>query len=1248
MAFSDITGKVKTARPVVPQIYAYTTPEIKRHDGWTKIGYTEQDVETRVKQQTHTADIRYVIHWHGNATYEGGGSFTDKDFHVYLRKLGIANEPNTEWFEVEPAPARCHFYDYRENRGVLDAPTAAEYRLRDEQERAVEQTASYARCHERGEFLWNAKPRFGKTLTAYDFCMRMGAKKVLIVTNRPAIANSWYDDYVQFVGRESGLNFVSSVDALRGRPFCMSRQEYLDRDRSKLPSGFIEFVSLQDLKGSVYFGGQFNKLSEVAKLEWDVLIIDEAHEGVDTFKTDVAFDHITRKFTLHLSGTPFKAIANEKFPEDAIFNWTYADEQQAKAAWDGDSELPNPYADLPRLNMFTYRMSDIIADEVQRGVDIDGDVTEYAFDLNEFFATNQNGYFLHSDDVDRFLDALTTQRKFPFSTPELRDELRHTFWMLNRVDSAKALAKRLKAHPVFGEYEIVLAAGDGKLDDEEASQKAFDKVRDAIAGHDKTITLSVGQLTTGVTIPEWTAVLMLSNMKSPSLYMQAAFRAQNPCLFARDGGYLRKENAYVFDFDPARTLTIFEEFANDLYSDTASGGGTLGDRKRRIRTLLNFFPVLGEDENGEMVELDAERVLSIPRKIRSQEVVRRGFMSDFLFQNIGNVFHAPAEVIQLIQKFEPFKAPNEDLGIKRDTADELNLNKDGEIELPDEVVIGTSVDLFGDKVYGIERELDDVIETIAAAGGESAEDRLADELARAFEASMTAPLVDAAKQHYESVDLKPAQQKKIERRIKADVDTKLNRELGTYKITRNIIEKEREEALDAAQTQEEADAANAAADERLGKAKEELVASLKGARGELVKDAGETIVREVETAKREAKKQTIEANVRDHLRGFSRTIPSFLMAYGDEGTTLAVFDTKVPADVFLEVTSITVDEFRFLRDGGDFTNEETGEVEHFDGHLFDPVVFDDSVAEFIRLRGALANYFDESLEEDIFDYVPPQKTNQIFTPRRVVVRMVDLFEEENPGCFDDPEHTFADLYMKSGLYVAEIVKRLFNSERMRELFPDDRARLDHILENQVFGIAPTEIIYQIATHFILGFNGEVGDIERSNFVRADSAELAKQGKLAAFVERTFGSKLREDYGDAEPAASPTRVATKSKASIPAAADMTPAPKRNSGRDTSAGRPSATREKATSGAGFSAGSGKDWILEAIREAGLEYVDKRQSDGNLWVIGDESLDGFMNKMRRKGARFTYKPEGGKATKKRPAWYISNTAAKRALRR
>lgn len=1117
MAFSDITGKVKSTRPALPQIYAYTTPEIRRHDGWTKIGYTEQDVNVRIVQQTHTADVIAKLEWHGNATYEDTGEvFHDTDFHTYLRHLGINDQPGTEWFEINPPNAKGRFHEFRENHGILDGLGASDYELRAEQEAAISKTLDYFQLHEQGEFLWNAKPRFGKTLATYDLCKRLPtpgkdgkAKRILVVTNRPAIANSWYDDYVKFVGTDSGWRFISSVDALAGKPYCISHDEYLHlAGKGKLPNS-IEFISLQDLKGSIEFGGHYDKLKYVAEYEYDLLVIDEAHEGVDTYKTDMAFDHIKRRNTLHLSGTPFKAIANDKFPENAIYNWTYADEQQAKRDWN-DPELRNPYENLPKLNMFTYQMSDIIENEVAKGMQIDGEQTEYAFDLNEFFET-KDGRFVHYDDVKRFLDALTTQKKYPFSTPELRDELRHTFWMLNRVDSARALAKMLRQHEVFKDYEIILAAGDGKIDDDEENEKSFDKVRNAIAKAEKggegvktkTITLSVGQLTTGVTVPEWTGVLMLSNMKSPALYVQAAFRAQNPCLFNRNGKYQRKENAYVFDFDPARSLTVFEEYANDLYSGTTCGGGDTDSRKQNVRRLLNFFPVIGEDEDGEMVELDAEQVLSIPRKIHSREVVRRGFMCDFLFQNISNIFHAPAEVIETLQQLEPYKAPREDLGVKAGTSDELNLDENGEVSIPDEQVIGKSKDLFGDKVYGnINNELNSVIDSIVSEKPENPEEDFLADLQKAVGVSVAEPLVEAAKQNYGS-DIKASQQKKVERKIKADVNNRINREYGDYNIEKNRIERDRAQALENAESQAEEEQINQAHDKRIEAARLNLIDNLKQSRSEIVQSAGETVVREIETAKKEAQKNSIENGIRDHLRGFSRTIPSFLMAYGDENTTLESFDSIIPDYVFKDVTSITVDQFRLLRDGGDVTDHETGEKEHFDGHLFDSVVFNDSIVEFIHLRSRLADYFDESHKEDIFDYVPPQKTNQIFTPRKVVVKMIDMLEQENPGCFDDPTHTFADLYMKSGMYITEIIKRLYNSKAMRRYFPDDHIRLAHILEHQVYGIAPTEIIYQIATHYILGYDNELGKELHTHFAMADSAQLAKEGKLAEFVDKAF-------------------------------------------------------------------------------------------------------------------------------------------------
>lgn len=397
------TPQIKTTRVALPQIYAYTTPRVPDHDGMVKIGYTEQTkVEDRIKQQCHTADIAWMLQWNGNAVFEGSNeTFTDKAFHAYLNKLGYAQQTGTEWFHISPTESKLHFYEFRENHGVVKGKPTQSYRLRDSQADAVERTANYFNAHPGAEYLWNAKPRFGKTLAVYDLCLRMKFKSVLVVTNRPAIADAWYSDYLRFVGQDKYL-FVSSVRALVDHETtpCLTRDQYLAR--IKQPNSVkncIEFVSLQDLKGSRYFGGNFDKLHEVAKLQWDLLVIDEAHEGVDTFKTDQAFSNIKRLFTLHLSGTPFKALANEKFPAEAIFNWTYADECKAKDDWDEERGL-NPYEEMPKLNMFTYRMGDIVMAKVREGVEIDGDTEAYAFDLNEFFRVDR-GKFVHDEPIDK-------------------------------------------------------------------------------------------------------------------------------------------------------------------------------------------------------------------------------------------------------------------------------------------------------------------------------------------------------------------------------------------------------------------------------------------------------------------------------------------------------------------------------------------------------------------------------------------------------------------------------------------------------------------------------------------------------------------------------------------------------------------------------------------------------------------------------------------------------------------------------
>ncbi|MCR5203264.1 MAG: DEAD/DEAH box helicase family protein [Lachnospiraceae bacterium] len=1125
---------LNSAKKVVPMIYAYTTPGISYHDGYIKIGYTEQDVDERIRQQTHTAGIKPKKEWQGNATFEDGtgDTFTDKQFHTYLRKNGVKqpqdegneyfdkNDEN-EWFHISPSDSQSRFYEFRSNRGVLESDNheVILYKLREEQETAINQTIAYRNDHEGGEFLWNAKPRFGKTLSVYDFVQKVSAKNVLIVTNRPAIANSWYLDYEKFLGRQSGYFFVSNVDGIKDRPLVMNYEEYHKdaSSREKNPDvvkmGLIDFVSLQDLKGSIYFSDNSNatdKLKEVRGIDWDVLVIDEAHEGVDTYKTDIAFDQIKRKFTLHLSGTPFKALANSKFEDCAIYNWTYADEQEKKLKWDNSKQEENPYANLPKLNLYTYQMSEIIRDELKQGIEIQGETEEYAFDLNEFFAV-ENGKFKYNSSVDKFLDAMTLQEKYPFSTPELRSELNHTFWLLDRVDSAKKLAEKLKEHPVFKDYEIVLAAGDGKLDDDEETMKSYDKVVKAITEHDKTITLSVGQLTTGITIPEWTAVLMLSNVKSPALYMQAAFRAQNPCLFKKGTESWRKENAYVFDFDPARTLTIFEQFANNLNPTTATGGGTADEREANICNLLNFFPVIGEDENGELIELDAREVLSIPRKIRSVEVVRRGFMSNFLFQNISNVFSAPKEVIDIIEQFEAVKEPSKDINLTKEVKEDLSLNGDGEVELSDEYVIGKTLDVFGEKIYDEDFtvKINDAVTQIEELPNET--DEAINRLKVFVKDRAVKDVVETAKETYGS-DMKLSDKKQIEKKLNNDADRIIDKLHGNYQIEQNVIENQRVEEMqkrfETGKTSEQID------EEFLKKRKEasekfqeDLITAIQ----DFSDNSTQTTVKVVETKKKERMKTEIENGVRDHLRGFSRTIPSFLMAYGDDTVTLATFDTTIPGNVFKEVTSITLEQFKFLRDGGDYKEKESGEIKHFDGNLFDNVVFDDSIKEFLSLKKRLADYFDEGSIEDIFDYIPPQKTNQIFTPKDIVKRMVDMLEEENPGCFDDKDKTFIDLYMKSGLYITEIVKRLYQSKKMQEQFPDDSERLRHIFEKQVYGLAPTEIIYKIATSYILGFAENMDEIKH-NFRQVDSLPYAKEGTLQDYLDVLYDN---DDYGDDE-------------------------------------------------------------------------------------------------------------------------------------
>ena len=1065
---------IKTTKRIYPQIYSYILPDIPANKGWQKVGYTERkDVDSRILEQTKTAAVklRYEKLWSAssfsNATHE---FFKDKDLHKYYVKNGIEKSKKQddgglgeEWFYFNGTPEKSKelFDDYANGNLFSRSSEKSPYKLRKEQERAVSQTLAYAESHQttdfsspnkEAEFLWNAKPRFGKTLSSYDFAKKFNAKNVLIVTNRPAIANSWFDDFEKFI---DGYYFISTADSLKERE-TLSRYEFLNKAHSSSEDRQITFLSLQDLKGGKAFGGSHNKLKWVADLKWDLLIIDEAHEGVDTDRTSEAFGKIKRRFTLHLSGTPFKAIADGHFKDNQIFNWTYIDEQKAKQEELKNLDDSGDHVNLPDMRLFTYKISDMISDRLEKGMEMDDENIDFAFELNEMFATDASGKFVHENDISTFLNQLTSNEKYPFSTPELRDQLKHTFWLVgNRVASAKAMEKMLRHHPVFSEYKIVLAAGNGRsqsdsnssedeMKDTAANEKALSRVKKAIKENDRTITLSVGQLTTGVTVKEWSAVLMLSDIKSESLYMQAIFRSQNPYEFIDNNGNLcRKKSAYVFDFSPNRVLKVYDKFANSLLADVARGEATEKIREQNVAELLNYFPVLAEDESGKMIELDAEQVLTFPKAIVAKEVVNRGFVTNLLFVNINNVFNIPSEVIAALNK-----APSTSDTDKQTKGEEVQHDPDRKKNRDHRISVNKDK-LLGNKVYT---------------------SRMQDIVLSAVDSDMEAD--------------------EIVEKITADCMPEISEVLGKYKETYSPSKAELDniknglckKVKEAAEEFVSGDIADRMAQDKLADSLANIIEK------DLPND---TVIREEEDNYEKEEKSEMD-QIRRKLRTFTRAIPSFIMAASkdvDEITLDNIEDTVSDKDfeeLFTEKDSepFTKDDFRKIR--GPWTNPETGET--FEG-FFDRYTFNAAIREFEEKRQEIADYLSPGAKEDIFSYIRPLKTNQIFTPRGVVNKMLDLLEENNPGIFEDPNATFADLYVKSGLYLTEIAKRL--NRGLESNIPDKSERVKHILEKQLYGFAPTNIIYNIARKYIYG---TFSDIDNNNLKQLDLTDAFKKGE----------------------------------------------------------------------------------------------------------------------------------------------------------
>ncbi len=578
----------------------------------------------RINQYTQTAGIRYELLYTELALYNRGGlqSFNDKEVHAVLERSGVkkkvfdkVNGVN-EWFITNLDVVKRAIAAVKEGKESLLPGEVAHGRspiiFRPEQREAIDKTK---RQFKKGnQMLWNAKMRFGKTLSALQVVKDMDFRRTLILTHRPVVDSGWFEDF--------GKIFYDRSDFAYGSKNNGDSHENLERRTRADGLHYVYFASMQDLRGSELVGGNFDKNDEVFATPWDLIIVDEAHEGTQTELGKAVMAELVKEDTkvLRLSGTPFNLL--DDFKEDEIYTWDYVMEQRAKQEWDkvhlGD---PNPYATLPVMNIYTYDLGRLLREFADEDV---------AFNFREFFRVNEEGGFIHGRDVSAFLNLLTKEDKdscYPFANEEYRGIFRHTLWMLPGVKEAKALSALLQRHPVFQYFTIVNVAGDG--DEDEESRDALEAVNNAI-GKDpdatRTITLSCGRLTTGVSVPAWTAVFMLSGSynTAASSYMQTIFRVQTP---ATINGRV-KEQCYVFDFAPDRTLRVLAETAKI----SAKAGKTSQTDRKIMGDFLNFCPVISI-EGSRMDKFDVPRMLEQLKKVYVERVVRNGFEDNSLYND---------------------------------------------------------------------------------------------------------------------------------------------------------------------------------------------------------------------------------------------------------------------------------------------------------------------------------------------------------------------------------------------------------------------------------------------------------------------------------------------------------------------------------------------------------------------------------------------------------------------------------------
>lgn len=578
----------------------------------------------RINQYTQTAGIAYDLLYTELTVYNRGGlhSFNDKEVHNVLERSGVkkkvfdtVNKAN-EWFITDLETVKRAIAAVKEGRSSLSsAEVTREYSpivFRPEQQEAISKTKKQFK--KGNQMLWNAKMRFGKTLSALQVVKDIEFQRTLILTHRPVVDAGWFEDF--------GKIFYDRKDFAYGSKNNGESYSSLERRAESHGLHYVYFASMQDLRGSELVGGNFDKNNEVFATDWDLIIVDEAHEGTQTELGKAVMGELVKEHTkvLRLSGTPFNLL--DDFKEDEIYTWDYVMEQRAKVSWDelhfGD---PNPYASLPTLNIYTYDLGRLLHEFVDEDV---------AFNFREFFRVNEAGSFCHEKDVRAFLNLLTKEDKdslYPYANEEYRNIFRHTLWMVPGVKEARALSTMLQTHPVFQHFKVVNVAGDGDLDEE--SRDALEAVEQAI-GKDpdatRTITLSCGRLTTGVSVKAWTAVFMLSGSynTAASSYMQTIFRVQTP---ATINGRM-KEQCYVFDFAPDRTLKVIAETAKI----SAKAGKTSQSDRKAMGEFINFCPIISI-EGSQMNRFDVPHMLEQLKRVYVERVVRNGFEDNSLYND---------------------------------------------------------------------------------------------------------------------------------------------------------------------------------------------------------------------------------------------------------------------------------------------------------------------------------------------------------------------------------------------------------------------------------------------------------------------------------------------------------------------------------------------------------------------------------------------------------------------------------------